>query len=226
MSQFVLDEATGEGAPGETLYESRGGEPIILIGNVSDIVPGFLVTVTAEDGSQLTYSPCLSLKDGTLNVPEKGVYDFTLYNYEGPGSMAPFMPEKLIGDWVSYEVYDGEGKQYNMSLRFHEDGTMECWYNEPMGEVILHCEGYYYEANGVGEAGQTGEDNVYQYEVTAMGGTAYDPSVPDASLHGAFEVDMWDEGGTIALLHRDGDPLFTGYERENDISLVFSRVVD
>ena len=221
VSEFVLDEDTYTGVPGKTLYESDSGEPVILIGNVSDIVPSFIVTVKAENGNSVEYSPCLSLKDGALNIPEgAAVYDFTLYNYEGPGSMAPFMPEKLPGDWASFEVYDAEGCQYTMGLTFGEDGSFEMWYSEPMGDILERYQGQYYEANGVGEEGRTGEDNVYQYEITAVEGP-----YKGTDRHGAFEVDMWNEGDTIAAIHRDGDPLFYGYDREDDCSLVFDRAM-
>ena len=38
------------------------------------------VTVTAADGTAIIYQPFLSLRDGSLAVPEDGtVYDFTVY---------------------------------------------------------------------------------------------------------------------------------------------------
>ena len=51
-----------------------------LIANESDIMPNTQVTVTAEDGTAVIYQPFLSLRDGSLAVPEDGtVYDFTVY---------------------------------------------------------------------------------------------------------------------------------------------------
>ena len=55
------------------------GEPFLLCCNFSDIVTNSLIVFTAEDGRTLEYSPSISLKDGTLVVPESGVYDFTQY---------------------------------------------------------------------------------------------------------------------------------------------------
>lgn len=44
------------------------------------IMPNTQVTVTAADGTAIIYQPFLSLRDGSLAVPEDGtVYDFTVY---------------------------------------------------------------------------------------------------------------------------------------------------
>ncbi len=65
---------------GEVLYHSNSGAPVYLIANESDIMPNTQVTVTAADGTAVTYQPFLSLEDGSLAVPEDGtVYDFTVY---------------------------------------------------------------------------------------------------------------------------------------------------
>ena len=55
------------------------GEPFTLRCNFSDIVTNALIVFTAEDGRTLAYSPSISLKDGTLAAPGRGVYDFTQY---------------------------------------------------------------------------------------------------------------------------------------------------
>ena len=63
---------------GELLAEFNG-EPFLLRCNFSDIVTNTLIVFTAENGRTLSYSPSISLEDGTLAVPESGVYDFTRY---------------------------------------------------------------------------------------------------------------------------------------------------
>ena len=43
-------------------------------------LPDTQITVTAADGTAIIYQPFLSLRDGSLAVPEDGtVYDFTVY---------------------------------------------------------------------------------------------------------------------------------------------------
>ena len=65
---------------GELLYHGSGAAPVYLIANESDIMPNTQVTVTAADGTAIIYQPFLSLRDGSLAVPEDGtVYDFTVY---------------------------------------------------------------------------------------------------------------------------------------------------
>ena len=65
---------------GEVLWESGSGTPLCIAANVSDIMPDTQITVTAADGTAVIYQPILSLRDGSLAVPEDGtVYDFTVY---------------------------------------------------------------------------------------------------------------------------------------------------
>ena len=65
---------------GEVLWESGSGTPLCIAANVSDIMPDTQITVTAADGTAIIYQPFLSLRDGSLAVPEDGtVYDFTVY---------------------------------------------------------------------------------------------------------------------------------------------------
>ena len=55
------------------------GEPFLLCCNFSDIVSNSLIVLSTANGEALEFSPSISLKDGTLFVPERGVYDFTRY---------------------------------------------------------------------------------------------------------------------------------------------------
>lgn len=54
--------------PGDVVYEGDGA-PILLLCNVSDIMPNALVTVGAGE-SAVSFSPYLSLMDGSLAVTE------------------------------------------------------------------------------------------------------------------------------------------------------------
>lgn len=64
---------------GETLYQDDSGTPVCLAANVSDIMPDTQVTVTAADGTSVTYQPFLSLMDGSVAADDPLVYDFTIY---------------------------------------------------------------------------------------------------------------------------------------------------
>ena len=81
VNEFGWPSWDAEGpVAGEVLWESGSGTPLCIAANVSDIMPDTQVTVTAADGTAITYQPFLSLRDGSLAVPEDGtVYDFTVY---------------------------------------------------------------------------------------------------------------------------------------------------
>ena len=75
-----LNEGAELPEAGELLYHGSGAAPVYLIANESDIMPDTQITVTAADGTAVIYQPFLSLRDGSLAVPEDGtVYDFTVY---------------------------------------------------------------------------------------------------------------------------------------------------
>ena len=79
------DETETAGEPGAELYHSDKGEPVIVKGNASDIMPNFAVTVTDSYGNKLNqYHPRISLKDGKVITPEDPepiVLDYTIYDY-------------------------------------------------------------------------------------------------------------------------------------------------
>ncbi len=66
------------------LYESESGAPVILVGNASDVIPNLLVVLTDAEGTTLRYNPCLSLCDGSVDLPvEPPLYDFSRYDAVG-----------------------------------------------------------------------------------------------------------------------------------------------
>ena len=81
VNEFGWPSWDAEGpVAGEILWESGSGTPLCIAANVSDIMPDTQITVTAADGTAIIYQPFLSLRDGSLAVPEDGtVYDFTVY---------------------------------------------------------------------------------------------------------------------------------------------------
>lgn len=67
------------GEPGETLYESASGTPILLLGNENMVMPNLYLTLEEPEGC-LAYNPCLSLCDGTVDLPTAyPLYDFSRY---------------------------------------------------------------------------------------------------------------------------------------------------
>ena len=76
MKEGVSEEEAIAG--GEIAYEGTG-KPVILVCNVSDIVPNSHVTVTAGEASA-AFSPYISLQDGSVAAmgAEGGILNFTV----------------------------------------------------------------------------------------------------------------------------------------------------
>ena len=103
-----LDDAS---PAGDVLYESAGGAPVCLRGNVSDIMPNMEVTVSGA-GGETVYRPALSLMDGTVSVIADGgsVYDFT----PGASHGAPQIRELYSED---FDYSDGVGNTGHYTYR-------------------------------------------------------------------------------------------------------------
>ena len=104
----LLDDAS---PAGDVLYESDGGAPVCLRGNVSDIMPNMEVTVSGA-GGETVYRPALSLMDGTVSVIADGgsVYDFT----PGASHGAPQIRELYSED---FDYSDGVGNTGHYTYR-------------------------------------------------------------------------------------------------------------
>lgn len=218
VSTWVLDDSNEyQGEPGETLYESRTGEPVILMGNESDIMPNLLVTVTTPDGATLSYSPSLSLRDGALErstSPE--IYDFSIYTGAGvpeeeEETPQPIAPEEYLGDWAADGVTDGEGDAYSCCLTFREDGGMEFFYYALPGQILERFDGTYVR----------NDDGSLTFTLPLTGGFYLDQGAPDNTLEGTFRLDAPDDN-VLYITHLKGDPLLAGLE---GASLPFVRAV-
>ena len=77
VSEYFMDP-NNDGMPtvGNTFYV--GTDPVLLQGNVSDIVPSFCVTAK-KGGETVEYFPCLSLENGRLQQND-AVYELTPYS--------------------------------------------------------------------------------------------------------------------------------------------------
>lgn len=104
----LLDDAS---PAGDVLYESDGGAPVCLRGNVSDIMPNMEVTVSGA-GGETVYRPALSLMDGAVSVIADGgsVYDFT----PGASHDAPQIRELYSED---FDYSDGVGNAGHYTYR-------------------------------------------------------------------------------------------------------------
>lgn len=79
---YVFDETNDyQGAAGQLLYQKKGGGPIVVQCNVSDIFPGVIITITDSQGRTVEYSPTLSLNNGFVSTSYGNeIHDWTMYD--------------------------------------------------------------------------------------------------------------------------------------------------
>ena len=97
----LTDDAEKPLQRGEQLYYSEDGQPILLLCNISDIVPNTEVELYPSTGEELVFSPFLSGENGHV-VEAEGVCDFTIYP-EGDDWETATSPWSLEGNWL--EIY-------------------------------------------------------------------------------------------------------------------------
>ncbi len=66
---------------GELIYQNGVGEPFFVKCNISDIMPDSLVTLYLSDGTEVTWHPTISLKDGTVARDKSIALDITEYDF-------------------------------------------------------------------------------------------------------------------------------------------------
>lgn len=206
VTAWTIDE-NGQGQPGETLYEGRTGEPVLLMGNVSDIMPNLHVTVTAPDGESLSWSPCLSLKDGTLDRGGvSGIYDFSLYFDLPPAGIPDYS-----GDWAAFDVTDGDGEACTCCLTLAWDGAAEFFYYREPGVILERFTG----------TARNNDDDTVTLDFYTTGGAYLEEGGPEHGSIGLFRMEMPDPDHLI-VTNLDGDPLLSGQEGR---SIEFGRSV-
>lgn len=182
----------GDLVPGKTLYEG-GGQPVLLVCNVSDVLPNLLVTVTGPDGTTETYAPCRSLCDGSVALPAaSAAYDFSVY----PDAPTGQTHTDFVGSWTA--TVPQNGAQVLCALTFADDGTMTYRVGYSASEWADSLEGTFYviETSSQYPAGSI------LFELTStLGGS---------DLWGVFSLTR--TGSTLTVAPVSGDPLLAGYD--------------
>ena len=103
----LTDDAENPLQRGKQLYYSEDGQPILLLCNISDIVPNTEVELYPTAGEELVFSPFLSGENGHV-VEAEGVCDFTIYP-EGDDWETDTSPWSLEGNWLETARDTDEG---------------------------------------------------------------------------------------------------------------------
>lgn len=196
---FSVDESNNyAGQEGERLYHGEHGQVLLLRGNVSDIMPNISVTITDSSGRSLRYQPHLSLRDGSLGLPEEGgVFDFTL-RYPGRGYEEP--GGRFAGTWKGKATGE-DGVESECTIILSQDGTAK-YRIVQKGELAEELTGSYLLSRA--------DENSLRLSLTSVGGRSFNSAAP-RSLLGEFMLVPERDGG-LYFTHLYGDPLLPGLE--------------
>ena len=179
----------------DKLLSHTDGQPLLLCGNISDIMPNLMVVAQKGDVT-VTYTPHLSLENGLLGNYDGTVVDFSPYelmaNFNG---LNPDVEWNFFGDWVC-TVTDAKYGDIDMQLSLSADGIIFSYASETLT-------GYY-----------TGDwlilsDQRLRLE---LGGSTQDSEMPGAvgyhtDVDGIYYWDVQDDG-TLLLTYLNGTPLY------------------
>ncbi len=162
VNTYDMTDADGYGfTKGSELYSGKG-QPVLLKGNVSDIMANLRVTVT-QNGKTVEYSPYLSLENGKLGV-ESGIYDcspYELIKYPAPAA------GEFCGEWYGREK-DSTGELRALKLILEEDGSAHFNYGVPYREVLEVFEGSWRAEGDILTltlyGGPISDDGTYEYD--------------------------------------------------------------
>lgn len=192
---LAISHCDEEGHRGKELLQSENGQPVILQGNVSEVVPNLCITAVQGSASLLEYTPSLSLKDGSLSV-ESGVLDFTDYEHLADIQHTIQEDSVLCGIWYARST-DGDGYLREMRLALWPDGTANYSYGIPDSDILESFSGYWNDTDGLLKLEMKG------------GPVGYDGlAIPQQSYDMACTLE-WDyQSRGLSLLQCDGTLLY------------------
>lgn len=142
INDYVLNEIEPvEAGPGVELGRFFDGQPVLLRGNISEVIPNLYFEAENPDGTFIAYNPSLSLRDGSLTSLD-GIYDLTPYEPLGIVK-EPIEGEEFLGSWSVVEP-----DRYEHTLGLNSSG--ECFYGivDDEGEVVVVYSGWWEMAGG------------------------------------------------------------------------------
>ena len=193
VNEWVCNEDNGfVGETGQVLYRSDEADPILLFCNVSDIIPNTEIVITTLQGDVLDWNPCLSLQDGTVNIPWNlggGVWDLTGYD------KAPFE------GWWTALARGSDGQPLNLNLNFEKSGCeLSCNYGSGNGEPFTEFSGSWLILDGEDAGWDAPRQMLF---------TLYSRTAGVQNISGTYRVTRRSES-ELEVTHVDGDPLVPG----------------
>ena len=201
--EWIVDESNDfEGEPGDVMYYSEEGKPLLVKGNVSEIMPNIMVEIIDPDESVIEYTPCLSGMDGTLVVPLYGETILDITPYENLGYDFSFDPDTLLlTEYWEIEAYSSSEDIYNGSFAFREDGSVEFLYGL-QGEIYnVFYEGVFYESEDPAHP-----EDTYIIELALIENNSR--YLVEEELVSAFKFISDPSSIYIDMEYIEGDPLF------------------
>lgn len=196
---FEKDYIEGEN-PGKGREFVSVNEPVLLRGNISDIIPNFIVTAESKSGS-IDYSPSLSLENGRLSTYSGGVCDLTPYESLGMSVVDPLPDAAFCGTWRCFEGNGNDG-MYALTLTLNPDGTAEYKYGYVDSEPFESFSGTW-----------VADDDIITLEL--YGGPVEFQDFYDTTIRFEWEIDsdplIYDDGLIVRHI-ADSSPFIYGGE--------------
>ena len=180
---------------GEELITVKNGNPVLIRGNISDIMPNLMIVANrGDEGTE--YSPCISLKNGLMDNSEQKIFEFTPYELMNEfNGMNPETQWGFCGNWTS-TVTEFNGETYQLDLSLSSDGCVELSF---ASETVSGS----YTGNWL-----ILSDQRLRLE---LGGEAKDSEIPGVSgLHTDVDgIYYWDvKDGSLILTYINGTPFY------------------
>lgn len=183
------------------LYISVTGAPVLLCGNISDILPNLLVKAEDKNGNVVEYTPCLSLENGRLSNYSGDISDITPYDSMAMFAVDPVPDAVFCGTWKCYEG-NGNDDMYALILTLNPDGTAEYKYGYTNSDALESFSGTW-----------VADDDIITLEL--YGGPVEFENFYDTTIKFYWEIDddpMIYERGLIVRHIAESSPFIYGGE--------------
>lgn len=216
---IVTDGDPDNGQPGEVLYRSESGEPLLLLCNDEVLWSNLQINLVDETGYAVSFHPFVSPQNYHLSLGEAAgdIVDFTIYADDKMGTyyfeqLTEGSPE-LLGTWAAWDAYDINGEPMVCSLSFYQDESganrMEYFYGPPASDIHERFEGSYYMPD-------IASDNITQdmvmFDMELVGGLAIEEGIEPYHFGGVYLILYYPELDVIEVIHTEGSPLLYGMD--------------